>query len=260
MSIDILHHKEEIYQFLSKEPELQLYSIGDLDDFFWPKTIWFAEKENDKVEALALLYVGMMPPTLVAFCNENKISATKDLLNQIKPLLPGKFNAHLSPDLLEVFGKENVLQFYGHDYNMCLKKEPEKIIDCNIRQLKSGDLNEIRKLYSIAYPDNWFDTRMLETGKYTGYFENNNLVGIAGIHVYSKKYKVAALGNITTHPEFRGKQIAYKLTSNLCNDLLKEVTVIGLNVRSHNEAAINCYKKIGFEIAGSHDECLIHNQ
>ena len=45
---------------------------------------------------------------------------------------------------------------------------------------------------------------MLKTDKYFGYFINDNLVGIAELHVYSGKYKVSALGNIATLPDYRG--------------------------------------------------------
>ena len=132
--------------------------------------------------------------------------------------------------------------------------------DDNIRRLSIIDIPIINEFYSAAYPENWFDKRMLETQKYFGYFVENKLVGIAGIHVYSEEYKVAALGNIATHPEFRGRQIGYKLTSHLCIDLMQTVSYIGLNVKSDNIAAISCYRKVGFEIVGSYDECYIRNE
>jgi ribosomal protein S18 acetylase RimI-like enzyme len=258
MEVNIIRNKEEIYKFLIKSPEMQVYLIGDLDDFFWPKTIWYAARVNDKIKAIALLYTGMIPPTLLSFCKNDNHYAS-ELLNTIKPLLPDKFQAHLSTGLLDIFGEENVMDYYGRNCKMALKKYPEEIYDKNIRQMTSSDLPEIMKLYSIAYPNNWFDKRMLETGKYLGYFSNEQLIGVAGIHVYSEEYKAAALGNIVTHPDYRGKQIAYKLTSALCNNLRKKVDFIGLNVKSDNTAAIKCYKKIGFETIGYYDECLIKN-
>jgi ribosomal protein S18 acetylase RimI-like enzyme len=142
---------------------------------------------------------------------------------------------------------------------MILKKEASNPNDKNIRKLSIEDLEIIKELYTVSYPQNWFDSRMLETNKYYGYFINNKLVGVSGIHVFSEEFKVAGLGNIATHPEYRGKQIGYKLTSALCNDLQKSVDFIGLNVRSENEYAIKCYKKIGFEIIGTYDECSIKN-
>ncbi|MBE0649343.1 MAG: GNAT family N-acetyltransferase, partial [Bacteroidales bacterium] len=161
---------------------------------------------------------------------------------------------------LDVFGKQNVLNYYGLDYKMVLTKSISDVDDKNIRRLKVQDMQIITEFFSIAYPNNWFDSRMIDTDKYFGYFINDMLVGVSGIHVYSDKYKVAALGNIATHPDYRGQQIAYKLTSALCFDLQKSVDLIGLNVRSDNSNAINCYTKIGFEIIGSYDECLIRNE
>ena len=36
-----LHDKKELEHFLNKDIYLHIYSIGDLDDFFWPYTIWY---------------------------------------------------------------------------------------------------------------------------------------------------------------------------------------------------------------------------
>jgi ribosomal protein S18 acetylase RimI-like enzyme len=258
MEVKILHNKGEIFEYLRHNPELQIYLIGDLDDFFWPKTIWYGLVEGNVIRSAALLYVAMETPTLLAF-GEGDLGETALLLKSIRSYLPEKFNAHLSTGLVDVFGIENIIKMYGHNYKMALKKEPEKISDNNMRFLSQNNLDAINTLYSIAYPDNWFDRRMLETGKYLGYFSNGTLIGIAGIHVYSEEYKVAALGNITTHPDYRERGIAYKLTSALCNDLKKTVNSIGLNVKSDNIAAIKCYQKIGFEIIGAEDECFIKN-
>jgi ribosomal protein S18 acetylase RimI-like enzyme len=258
MELDIIHNKEEIFKFLARDPELQIFLIGDLDEFFWPKTIWYAARDNNEIKAIALLYVGMIPSTLLTFSNEDDRQAM-ELIKMIKPFLPEKLMVHLSPWLLDVFGKENILENYGRHNKMTLKKSPEDINDKNIRKLTTDNLSEIKELYSIAYPYNWFDTRMLETGKYFGYFHNERLIGIAGIHVYSEEYKVAALGNITTHPDYRGQQIAYKLTTVLCNDLKQKVDIIGLNVKSDNTAAIKCYEKIGFKVISSFDVCLLKN-
>jgi GNAT superfamily N-acetyltransferase len=170
-----------------------------------------------------------------------------------------KFNAHLSTGLIDIFGRENILDYYGSDYKMLLTKSAIDPKDKNIRRLTVEDLPVIKELYLVSYPENWFDSRMLETNKYFGYFINDKLIGVAGIHVFSEKYKVAGLGNIATHPDHRGQQIGYKLTSALCFDLQKSVDFIGLNVRSDNEHAIKCYEKTGFEIIGAYEECLVKN-
>lgn len=258
MSVQILHNKQEILEYLMNSPSIQVYSIGDLDDFFWPKTIWFALKEKGSIKSIVLLYTGMATPTLLAIY-DNDYESTNKLLQSIISYLPSKFYAHLSPKLVDVFDEKNILESYGPHYKMALKSSPAEIKDSSIKRLEKKDLKSIEEFYQNAYPDNWFDKRMLETGKYFGYFDDATLVGIAGIHVFSKEYRVAALGNIATHPDYRGRRIAFKLTSLLCNDLLKDVEHIGLNVKTDNIAAIRCYQKIGFEVIGSYDEFFIKN-
>lgn len=200
----------------------------------------------------------MDTPTLLLFYKEESQFSIQ-LTEAIRNILPVRFYAHLSPGLSELFGKENILIYYGSNYKMILKSKVDPPKDENIRRLLFDDLGVIEIFYSVSYPQNWFDSRMLKSNKCFGYFIEDKLVAVAGIHVYSEKYKVAALGNIATHPDYRGQQLGYKLTSALCFDLQKTVDFIGLNVRSDNEYAIKCYKKIGFEIAGIYDECLIRN-
>jgi hypothetical protein len=73
----------------------------------------------------------------------------------------------------------------------------------NVR-LNKTDLPSLQALYMASYPKNWFDPRMLETGHYFGIKEGDAIVCVAGVHVYSPRYRVAALGNISTHPECSG--------------------------------------------------------
>ncbi len=258
METRITRDKSEIYRFLSKTPDLQLYTIGDLDDFFWPDTIWYAIYDKGEMQSIALIYTGMKPRTLLLFYENDPMYST-ELLKSVRHLLPDMFNVHLSPGLIDVFGKGNIIRDYGHNYRMILAQKPEHVSDDNIRQLEMRDISSIQNLYKVAYPDNWFDSRMVKTGKYFGYFNSGILIAVAGIHVYSSEYRIAALGNIATHPEFRGRKIAYKLTSVLCCNLKNSVDIIGLNVKSGNPAAIKCYENIGFRIRSTYDECYIRN-
>lgn len=258
MEIRLSRDKKEIYNFLSKSPALQLYLIGDLDDFYWPHTKWWALYDKKEIKSIALLYSGMDPSTLLLFYDDNQ-EYPRMLIKMILPGLPGKFNVHLSPGLIDVFGKENIIENYGQNLRMILTRPPEMIDDENIRRLNMNDLDAMLNLYAEAYPGNWFDSKMVESGKYFGYYSEGSLVGVAGIHSWSAEYRIAALGNIATHPLHRGKQIAFKLTSVLCCDLAKNADIVGLNVKSDNLSAISCYKKTGFEIRSVYDECLIRN-
>lgn len=253
-----LKDKSSIFSFLSRTAELQVYCIGDLDDFFWPHTTWFGLAEDENILSIALLYTGLETPTLLCFY-ESRPEYPLELLKRIRAELPSRLYTHLSPGLTGLFKRDSKVVDFGAHYKMTLKRIPENVNDDNIRRLSGGDLSSILTFYTASYPGNWFDGRMLETGKYFGYFMNGMLIGIAGIHVYSEKYRIAALGNIATHPDYRGQQIAYKLTSVLCKDIKKNADVIGLNVKADNEFAIRCYQKAGFEVVGEYDESLVES-
>ncbi len=95
---------------------------------------------------------------------------------------------------------------------------------------------------------------MLSLGKYIGWRESGELVSAAGVHVYSAHYRVAALGNITTHPDHRNQGFARAVTARLCQELAREVDFIGLNVKCENQPALHLYQALGFEIAAKYGE------
>ncbi len=258
MQLEIIHEKGIIFNYLQSNLGLHLYAIGDLDDFFWPKTIWFALTDADVIQSVALFYVGMKVPVLQLFCEGDPYYAVQ-LFTKIKPILPGTFNAHLSQSLIELFDNQNVIRHYGTNFKMILNKKLPEINDPCIRRLTINDKQTIIDFFRLSYPQNWFDSRMLETNEYFGYFTDDILAGVSGIHVYSKEYRVAALGNIATHPNYRNQGIGFKMISALCFDLQKDVDIIGLNVNSQNEHAIKCYQRIGFEIIAQFDEYLLKN-
>jgi predicted GNAT family acetyltransferase len=151
--------------------------------------------------------------------------------------------------LASVLAEEYELQSHGTYYKMVLS-DPSRLQAVDISQvtpLTPAHREELEALYRVSYPGNWFDSRMLETGFYYGLRRGGDLVSVAGVHVYSPRYNVAALGNITTHPAFRGQGLATMTSAGLCQSLLAQVEHIGLNVRADNIGAMTCYQKLGFE-------------
>lgn len=260
MACICLHDKKRIEHFLRKDLYLHLYGIGDLDDFFWPYTTWYGSETEGTIDAVILIYVGLPLPTLLALSREQEVMA--GLLASIQHLLPGRFYAHLSPGLEPILNKTHDLQSYGKHYKMALLDKTQIPIenDADVKQLDMKDLNAIRALYKESYPDNWFDPRMLETGQYFGIRENDRLVSIAGIHVYSPQYRVAALGNIATLPAYRNRGYGKRVTTRLCRSLTDQEIEIGLNVRVDNKAAISCYEKIGFSVVAPYEEFMVQKK
>src|SRR5947209_18715802 len=98
MKVVSLHSQQEIAAFLRRNPFLHLYALGDLDDFFWPYTIWYALKDQQQIRQVALLYFGTSLPTLLGL-TEEPTDQTRKLLQSILHLLPARLYTHLSGDL-----------------------------------------------------------------------------------------------------------------------------------------------------------------
>jgi len=253
----LLTDKSKIGKFLRQDTALHLYELGDLDDFFFPFITWYAGEYNGEIKAIALLYRGTELPVLLALDDPGSVFM-QGLLNELKDKLPERFYCHLTAGYEKLLEDRYSMEPHGTHHKMTLtdKARLDAVAGSGAVQLDAQDKGEIFEFYSSAYPDNWFDVRMLETGQYFGIRENGRLASIAGIHVYSPKYKVAALGNIATLPECRGKGLGTKVTAALCRNLLRTVDIIGLNVKSDNADAIRCYQKLGFEITGEYNEFM----
>jgi ribosomal protein S18 acetylase RimI-like enzyme len=260
MSFVCLHDRKEIERFLRENVYLHIYSIGDLDEFFWPYTTWFGLKTDGNIDAIVLLYLGLSLPTLLALSEER--DAIKALLESIHHLLPHRFYAHLSPGLEAVLARDHDLEPHGEHYKMGLRDEAAiSCCDCSgVIRLDGVDMTDIQEFYKESYPGNWFDPRMLKTRQYFGLKKDGVFVSMSGVHVHSPEYKVAALGNIATLPSHRGRGYGKRVTARLGQSLLKEVSHIGLNVNADNKTAISLYEKLGFEIVASYGEFMIQRR
>lgn len=258
MKVVSLHDKVEIESFLRRDTFLHVYSIGDLDDYFWPHTVWYALQEDGALSEVALLYTGLSLPTLLALSVQPG-AQMRALLTQVSRLLPRRFYAHLSDGLSGTLEGDYLIEPHGAHYKMALTNPAllDMVDTTGVVPLSAADLPDLHELYRVSYPDNWFDPRMLGTGQYFGLRRDGKLVGVAGIHVHSQRYRVAALGNVATHPQYRGRGIARAICAELCRSLLRTVDHIGLNVKADNVAAIRAYEGLGFERIATYDECSL---
>ena len=254
MTVQRLVDRREIEAFLRDSPELHIYSLGDLDDFFWPYTTWYGWEEDGKLRDVAFVYSSRTLPTVVGISRQPTVM--RKLLGEVAPILPEMFYAHLSPGVERAFSKTHVLESHGPHYKMSLRDVScVRDVDCSgTIPLTLRDSVDLVELYQESYPGNWFDLRAVEIGQYFGLRQDGRLVSVAGVHVYSEEYKVAALGNIVTHPAYRRRGYARQVTARLCQSVLEKVEYVGLNVKADNDAAIDCYTGLGFEIIAPYGE------
>jgi ribosomal protein S18 acetylase RimI-like enzyme len=252
-----IYDRKEIEAFLRRDVYRHLYEIGDLEDYYWGHTVWYGLVEHGEIAALFLLYLGLSIPAVLALADET--SALCRLLRSAKGELPARFYLHLSPGLEEAFEGTHRLESHGRHYKMGLvDTEPVREVRCpEVVRLGEGNLADMFKLYEVSYPGHWFEAQMLQTNPYFGIFEDGRLVSIAGTHVFSVEYGIAALGNIATHPSYRNRGYGRKTTARLCQLLVREVNHIGLNVKTDNFAAVRCYENLGFEAVSTYEEFMV---
>lgn len=260
MTVVELRNRDVLAGFLRRRPAVHAYELGDLDDFFWGHTRWRGWQPDGRLGQVALLYGEPDPPVLLAFAEEDG-AGMPELLRSIVRELPQTTYAHLSPGLLDVLSPELVpVREPAPHLKLGLVDRaalrPYEIGACE--RLELADLAEVERFYERAYPGTWFQARMLETGRYVGIRRGGELACIAGVHVWSPKWRVACLGNVATLPEARGNGLATAACAGLCRILLDDgIDVISLNVRADNAAAIRAYEKLGFAHAADYVEVLL---
>lgn len=256
MPIVSLHRKDQIEPILRRNVFLHIYALGDLDDFFWPFTTWYALEDGNNVRAILLLYTAFETPTVMAL-SDPSYDALHELLRGARRFLPSRFYAHLSSGWRDALGPNLKVDSRGPHLKMALVEPSLQAsgIDNAIR-LTQADVDDLRALYKVGYPANWFDPRQIDVGYY-GVRVDGKLVSAAGAHVYSPGHRVAALGNIVTHPDHRGRGYAAAATAKLCLELSATTDHIGLNVKADNAAAIACYQRLGFRPVAEYEEATI---
>lgn len=266
-----LHDPAIIAGYLAQESALNLYQIGDLDDFFWPHTLWYGWVEDQQLKAVALVYTADTVPVLLLM---EDTPWAYQLLASLAVLLPHRFYAHLRP------GLASALPFAGEGGDTYLRMVQETPLNTEVLQkiearhpqvtsrlLQAKDQEQIEAFYSKHYPKNWFNPRMLSTNAYLALTETSqvdaeasshgsgSLLAIAGVHVLSREQHLAALGNIAVHCDYQGLGLGQWVTGLLCRHLRAQgVSTLGLNVRSDNAKAQSCYQRLGFESVATYQE------
>ena len=103
-------------------------------------------------------------------------------------------------------------------------------------------------------PDFFYDS-MVADGVFYGVFEREVLVAVAGTHLVSRDEGIAAIGNVYTRRDRRGRGYSRLAMSAVLN-AIRDLETVGLNVRDGNAAAIRVYESLGFATHGDFREAL----
>jgi RimJ/RimL family protein N-acetyltransferase len=227
---------------LRQEPTWAAYSLGDLEEPFFSRTRWFL---SDKVAtALIMRFDFGERVTLMSF---GPGPAVADLLPRIG--VPQPFDLHypedqapaLDPLLVGSAGTYLRMAVTPSDL-----RQPPPTDGIEWRFLSPDDLEATLAIYR-HYPDNFFEPARLEQRGVLGGMANGELVTVAGTHVCSTRYRVAAIGDVVTIPAWRGRGLGGEVTARLTGTFFEAgIELVVLNVAEANDAARRAYARIGF--------------
>jgi ribosomal protein S18 acetylase RimI-like enzyme len=230
-----LTSKPEIRRLLNIDREWSLYALADLDDGMLEHCDWWACGDS-----LALVFRALpIRPIFVL----GDAASTRKLLTGL-PETTGYLN--LKPHQLT--GAAGIFGFRErHEMRRMFLEEPN-LQSGTTEPLTGKDRERIERLYATGDGGGIaFAPFQLDTGCFRAVRREGELVAVAGVHVVSHNESVAAVGNIFTHPEYRGQGLAQRVTSGVVRALKDAgIRTIGLNVEHTNMAAIRAYERLGF--------------
>jgi ribosomal protein S18 acetylase RimI-like enzyme len=126
-----------------------------------------------------------------------------------------------------------------------------------VQRLLPVEIGELNRLYQLGFAS-WLPATAIADGVYYGMRVNGRLVAAAGTHVVSPTARLAVVGNVLTHLDYRGRGFATAVTGAVTAELLRTCDQVVLNVRADNPPAINAYRHLGYSEHARFEERLIH--
>ncbi len=112
-------------------------------------------------------------------------------------------------------------------------------------RLGAGDIEDLNRLYQLGFRTG-FPPSVVEDGVYYGVRVRGRLVSAAGTHAINSREGIAVVGNVMTHADYRGHDLAKIVTSAVTTELLARVTDVALNVHADNAPAVAAYTRLGY--------------
>jgi ribosomal protein S18 acetylase RimI-like enzyme len=232
-----LTDKNEIRALLRRDPAWSVYALGDLAPPMFAKTQWFTPDLTLIVQDYGTAILFAMGPGSV---------------REALACVPGPVHLQVHRDALDEIARHAAVSSLRLMWRMTWTGERparQALSGAVTTRLDPSDAPALVVLYadgksSGEAPDFFFPS-MLADGVFHGIFEGTALVAAAGTHLVAREEGAAAIGNVYTRHDRRGRGLARLATSAVLGELAS-VETIGLNVRADNDVALHLYESLGF--------------
>lgn len=217
-----------------------LYPLGDLDDRQFGFCEWYVAGAS-----FLLVYRGAGTPVLIT---GGDAAVCAELLDEAGR--PAPAHLHVPPDLIPHL--ETRYRRTGTRPLVRMALEAPRLPEGGAAQpLTRAHTGALERLYADGVcsgesPDFFFPA-MLDDGTFFGVWENGELIAAAGTHLVAPGESVAAIGNVYTRRDCRGRGLGAVVTSAVvCCLLARGIATIALSVVERNTAALRLYERLGF--------------
>jgi len=230
------------------------YAICDLEEREFSRTRWGLAWDGDVPIALVLEYNGPTPQPLFAMGREDGIAVVlRDLIRPrvayvaapapVLPAIETAYRVDPGPSMVRMWVDRTRFTPYPS----------------TVQRLLPAEIGELNRLYQLGFAS-WLPSTAIADGVYYGLRVNGQLVAAAGTHVVSPGARLAVVGNVLTHVDYRGRGFATAVTGAVTAELLRTCDQVVLNVRSDNPPALNAYRRLGYAEHLRFEERLVHRR
>ncbi len=246
--------RELLRAFLERDRLYAAYAICDLDAREFARTRWGVALDGERPVAVALEYSGLSPQPLFVMGEAEGVGAL--LRELVRPR--AAYLACLPPHL------EAVRQAYRLDpgppmVRMWVDRAAFRPFPGATARLLPAEIGDLNRLYDLGFTS-WLPAAAIAQGVYYGIRSGGRLVAAAGTHVISPEARLAAVGNVLTQRDFRGRGFAKMTTSAVTQELLRTCDQVILNVRADNPPALAAYRTLGYREHCRFEERLAHRR
>jgi ribosomal protein S18 acetylase RimI-like enzyme len=252
LEIRATRDRDMLADFLGADRLFAAYALCDLDDREFGRTRWGVALEQGRPVAVALEYLGGSPQPL--FVMGEPAGVTGVLREVIRPR-----TAYLAAraELLDAVAAVYQVTDGPQMIRMWVDRATFQPAAPNAVRLVPADVGDLNRLYDFGL-GSWLPSESVANGVYYGVRVNGQLVAAAGTHVISRAMGLAAVGNVLTQRDHRGRGYAQIVTGAVTQDLLRFCDQVVLNVRADNAPAVGAYRALGYQEHTRFEERLVN--
>jgi ribosomal protein S18 acetylase RimI-like enzyme len=244
--------KALLRSFLERDRLYAAYAICDLEEREFSRTRWGVALDGDAPIAVVLEYNGPTPQPLFAMGREDGVAVI--LRDLIRPRI-----AYVAAPATLIPAIETAYRVDPGPamVRMWVDRAHFRPYPATVQRLLGAEIGDLNRLYQLGFAS-WLPSAAISDGVYYGLRVNGQLVSAAGTHVVSGAARLAVVGNVLTHADYRGRGFATAVTGAVTADLLRTCDQVVLNVRADNPPALNAYRRLGYLEHVRFEERLVH--